>query len=125
MEITLNHTIIPAHDRVASAKFYERILGFEFLKEWGHLALVRVNPTLTLDFSNQKSIKSHHYAFKVSDAQFDAILERIRAEGVVHGSGPSKHDDGEINHLHGGRGVYFLDPAGHMLEAITADYIID
>ncbi len=50
MEITLNHTIVPSHNNVESAKFYERIFGFEFVKEWGHFAVVRVNPTLVLDF---------------------------------------------------------------------------
>ena len=125
MEITLNHTIIPAHDNVESAKFYERIFGFEFVKEWGHFAVVKVNPTLTLDFMHKGKFSSLHYAFKVSEQKFDEILNRIKSENIVFGSGPSSVDDGKINNSYGGRGAYFKDPNGHILEIITTDYILD
>ena len=125
MEITLNHTIVPSHDNVASAKFYARVFGFEFVKEWGHFAVVKVNPTLSLDFQVTKSFSKSHYAFKVNDQQFDEILQRIRNEGVSYGSGPYSVEDGKINHNFGGRGVYFRDPNGHILEIITKDYVLD
>ncbi|PCI27607.1 MAG: bleomycin resistance protein [SAR324 cluster bacterium] len=125
MEITLNHTIVPSYSNVESARFYERIFGFEFLKEWGHFAVVKVNQTLTLDFINSDNFSSLHYAFKVSEQQFDEILERIKAESVVYGSGPDSVSDGEINNRFGGRGVYFKDPNGHILEIITTDYVLD
>jgi catechol 2,3-dioxygenase-like lactoylglutathione lyase family enzyme len=125
MEITLNHTIVSSHDNVASAMFYARIFDFEFVKEWGHFAVVRVNPTLVLDFAVKDQFQSNHYAFKVSEVQFDEILERIKANKVRFGSGPSSVDDGKINHDHGGRGAYFKDPNGHVLEIITQDYILD
>ncbi len=125
MEITLNHTIIPSHDNVESAKFYERIFGFDFLKEWGHFAVVKANSTLTLGFMNKDSFTSNHYAFKVSEKQFDDIFERIKKENIQFGSGPYSAKDGAINHDHEGRGVYFEDPAGHLLEIITEDYVID
>lgn len=125
MEITLNHTIVPSYDNVESAKFYERIFGFDFVQVWGHFAVVKVNSTLTLDFVNNDDFSSLHYAFKVSDQQFDEILTRIKADNIIFGSGPRSVDDGKINHLYGGRGAYFKDPNGHILEIITADYVLD
>ena len=124
-EITLNHTIVPSHDNIVSAKFYARIFGFEFVKEWGHFAVVKVNSTLALDFTIESNFSSNHYAFKVSEQQFDEILKRIKADKVVFGSGPYSVDDGKINNSHGGRGAYLKDPNGHVLEIITKDYIID
>ncbi len=125
MGITLNHTIVPSHNNVESAKFYARILGFEFVKEWGHFAVVKVNQTLSLDFQVKDKFSSIHYAFKVNDQQFDKIMERIRNDNISFGSGPSSLDDGEINHNYGGRGAYFKDPNDHVLEIITKDYVID
>jgi catechol 2,3-dioxygenase-like lactoylglutathione lyase family enzyme len=125
MEITLNHTIVPSHDNVASAKFYENIFDFEYVKEWGHFAVVKVNSTLTLDFLTKEIFSSIHYAFKVNDEQFDLIFKRIQNAHIKYGSEPYALEDGEINHKYGGRGLYFKDPNGHVLEIITADYIID
>ncbi len=125
MEITLNHTIVPAYDNVESAKFYEALFGFQFVKEWGHFAVVKVNSTLSLDFQTKDSFSSVHYAFKVSEQQFDEIFGRIKTGNIKYGSAPSSQNDGKINTLHGGRGVYFKDPNGHVLEIITADYVID
>ena len=125
MEITLNHTIVPSHDNVASARLYEKLFGFEFVKEWGHFAVVKVNSTLTLDFLTEQNFSSIHYAFKVSDQQFDLILSRIKDDNIKYGSVPNSLDNGEINHNYGGRGLYFNDPNGHVLEIITTDYIID
>ncbi len=125
MEITLNHTIIPSKNNVESARFYERIFGFHFVKEWSHFAVVQVNSTLTLDFDTQKSFSLLHYAFKVSDEQFDEILERIKNEGISFGSGPRSRDNGQFNTDYDGRGAYFEDPSGHVLEIITKDYVID
>ncbi len=125
MEITLNHTTVPSLDNVESAKFYEKIFGFEFIKEWGHFAVVKVNKTLTLDFINEDNFLSLHYAFKVSEQQFDEIMKRIKSEDIVFGSGPRSVNDGKINHNYGGRGAYFKDPNGHVLEIITTDYVLD
>lgn len=125
MEITLNHTIVASHDRVLSARYYARIFGFEFVKEWGHFAVVKVNSTLTLDFMNKKNFSSNHYAFKVSEQQFDEIFERIKSDDIIFGSGPNSLDDGQINTRFAGRGLYFKDPNGHILEIITTDYVID
>ena len=125
MEITLNHTIVPAHDNVASAKFYERIFGFQYIKEWGHFAVLKVNSTLTLDFMNKKDFQWIHLAFKVSEGQFDEIFQRIKEARLVYGSSPNNLENRKHNELYGGRGVYFKDPNGHILEILTADYVID
>lgn len=125
MEITLNHTIIPSYNNVESAKFYEKIFGFKFLKEWGHFAVLTVNSTLTFDFVTKKDFSISHYAFKVSDKEFDEIFNRIKKEGLKFGSSPSSKEDGSINSNYGGRGVYFKDPNGHVLEIITKDYVLD
>lgn len=130
MEITLNHTIIPSFNNVESAKFYERIFGFKFVKVWGHFAVVTVNSTLTFDFVTKKDFSTIHYAFKVSDKEFDEIFSRVKDGKIDFGSSPSSsgqfsNEDGTINTNNGGRGVYFKDPNGHLLEIITKDYVLD
>ncbi len=124
MEITLNHTIVNSHDKIKSAKFYERVFGFDFLKVWGHFAVVKVNSTLTLDFMDREKFSRQHYAFKVSEEDFDRIFENIKKENIPYGSNPAATDNMKINHHYGGRGVYFPDPNGHSLEILTADYDI-
>ena len=122
MAIELNHTIVPARDKVASAKFFARIFGLAFDDSAvGYFAPVRVNDALTLDFVESDSVAIHHYAFKVSEEEFDTIFERIQAEGIPHGSEPFSREDMKINHRGGGRGVYFDDPDGHILELLTVD----
>src|ERR1700739_2305587 len=76
----------------------------------------------SLDFSDAEGFRSQHYAFLVSDAEFDAALARIRASGVKHYANFRRERPGEINHLYGGRGVYFDDPNGHLIELITRPY---
>ena len=119
MPIILNHTIVPTHDKVASAKWFADIFGLTYEKTQGHFAPVQVNDTLTLDFDNSGSFESHHYAFHVSDEEFGAIWERIKAAGIPFGSGPYSPDDGQLNNRLGGQGVYFKDPNDHMLELLT------
>lgn len=124
MTITLNHTIVPAHDKVESAQFYSRIFGFEYIGEFSHFIVVKVNDTLSLDFDNKEKYESHHYAFKVTDQEFDEIFKRLEEENIQYGSGPFSPEDMSINHHYGGRGVYFRDPGGHLLEMLTTDYEI-
>jgi catechol 2,3-dioxygenase-like lactoylglutathione lyase family enzyme len=119
MAITLNHTIVPAHDKEASARFFADIFGLTYEGPMGHFAPVRVNDALTLDFDNRERFESHHYAFHVNDAEFDAMFDRIKATGIAYGSGPRSLEDGQINTRRGGRGVYFRDPNGHVLELLT------
>ena len=120
MAIVLDHTIVPAHDKVASARFFARIFGLEYNGPHSHFAPVRVNEQLTLDFDERGAFDMHHYAFKVDEAEFDGIYERVRAEGISYGSGPRSLDDMKINRRRGGRGFYFRDPNGHIMEVLTA-----
>jgi catechol 2,3-dioxygenase-like lactoylglutathione lyase family enzyme len=119
MPIVLDHTIVPVRDKEESARFFARILGLRYKGGASHFAAVRVNDALTLDFATSTGFESHHYAFKVSEEEFDAILERVRSEQVPYGGGPFSLDDMKINHRRGGRGFYFRDPSGHVLEVLT------
>ena len=119
MTITLNHTIVPSVDKLISAKFFAKIFGLTFGGEEGHFAPVSVNTDLTLDFDNRESFEPHHYAFQVSDDEFEAIFRRIEDEGIPYGSEPFAQDNMQINRRNGGRGVYFRDPDDHVLELLT------
>jgi catechol 2,3-dioxygenase-like lactoylglutathione lyase family enzyme len=119
MAITLNHTIVPAHDKEASARFFADIFGLKYEGSAGHFAPVRVSETLTLDFDTDDDFDSHHYAFHVSDQEFDAIFKRVQEAGIPFGSDPWHVENKELNSWNGGRGVYFRDPKGHLLELLT------
>ena len=116
--ITLNHTIVPARDKEASARWFADIFGLSYNGLQGHFAPVRVNDTLTMDFDFSDDFEWHHYAFHVSDEEFDAIFGRVQERGLKYGSGPTSRDDMKLNNRHG-RGVYFDDPNGHVLELLT------
>ena len=123
MPIHLDHTIVPSHDKVESAKFIARMLGLEYKGTWGPFAPVQVDEHLSLDFDDRREVAHHHYAFLVTDQEFDEILGRVKAEGMKFGSGPQSQDDMEINHRHMGRGFYYRDPDGHSFELITHTYV--
>ncbi len=118
----LNHLIVPAKDKHASARFLAAILGVEAGPEWGHFMPVRTANGVTLDFVTSKDVRTQHYAFLVDDREFDAGLERLKKDGIRIYSHPNKSGPGEINRYYGGRGVYFEDPDGHLLELITKPY---
>ena len=118
----LNHIIIPAKDKHASAKFLADILGVRTEAEWGHFVPVRTSNGVTLDFVDSKDVRTQHYAFLVDDKEFDAGLARLKKDGIKIYAGPHKEQPGKINHHDGGRGVYFEDPNGHLLEMITTPY---
>jgi len=124
MSVDLNHTIVHARDNRASAEFLAHILGLEVGAEWGPFVPVTTANGVTLDFAvvRTESIVMQHYAFLVSDDEFDAALARIREAGVTYYADPFMKQRGEINHRHGGRGLYFLDPVGHGMEIITRPY---
>jgi catechol 2,3-dioxygenase-like lactoylglutathione lyase family enzyme len=119
MAIHLDHTIVPATDNEAAAKWFAHIFGLWYDGPTGHFAPVRVDDSLTLDFDTREQFEYHHYAFKVSDDEFDAIFQRIQDGSIAFGSQPNAQDNLEINHRGGGRGVYFRDPNGHSLELLT------
>ena len=119
MSVELNHTIIAAKDKWVSAKFLADILNLEAGPEWGHFVPVKTANGVTLDFDTREEFRPGHYAFLVSDAEFDTIFGRIQAAEITYGSGPRSLEDGQINTRRGGRGVYFRDPNGHVLELLT------
>ena len=119
MAITLNHTIVPAHDKEASARSFANIFGLKYEGSSGHFAPVRVNDTLTLDFDDAEHFDIHHYAFHVGDDEFDAILKRVQDTGIAYGSDPWNLENRQLNSWNEGRGVYFRDPNGHILELMT------
>ncbi|HEX3535209.1 MAG TPA: VOC family protein [Stellaceae bacterium] len=120
MAMVLDHTIVPARNKVVSAQFFARIFGLSYEGPHSHFAPVKVNDSLALDFDDRDNFESHHYAFRIGEAEFDAIFDRVKAEGIAYGSGPRSRSDMQINHRHGGRGFYFEDPNGHVLEVMTA-----
>jgi catechol 2,3-dioxygenase-like lactoylglutathione lyase family enzyme len=122
MPIGLDHTIIPSKDQEAGARFMAKIFGLEYNGKWGHFSPVKVND-LSLDWDDREEFEPHHYAFLVTDQEFDEILGRVQSEGIPYGSGPRSQDDMQINHLHTGRGFYFRDADGHSWEMITHTYI--
>ena len=119
MAITLDHTIVPARDKVASARFFADIFGLPYDGSAGHFAAVRVNPWLTLDFGDADDFDIHHYAFHVEDAEFDGILQRVQAAGIPYGSHPGDLENRRLNAWNGGRGFYFRDLDRHVLEVLT------
>jgi catechol 2,3-dioxygenase-like lactoylglutathione lyase family enzyme len=128
MAISLNHTIVPARDKRASAAFITRILGVSFGEPFGHFVPVRINETTSLDYANNSELTRmntseiipHHYAFAVDDTEFDAIMERIIEEGLAYYAEPREpRRYGEINTSRKGRTVYFDDPDGHVMEVMT------
>ena len=122
MTVSLNHTIVVGRDQVQSAAFYTEVLGLSPHRLMGHFAVVQVDDT-SLDFvETDAEISSRHFAFLVSESEFDEIYERIKARGLPYWADPFHKEPGRINHWDDGRGLYFDDPNGHLLEIITRTY---
>ncbi|MEU9060768.1 VOC family protein [Streptomyces sp. NPDC048430] len=124
MSVELNHTIVHSRDNRESAEFLAHILGLTVGTEWGPFIPVVLANGVTLDFATvpAESLTVQHYAFLISEAEFDTAFERIEAQGITYYADPHKKHPGEINHNDGGRGVYFPDPSGHGMEIITRPY---
>jgi catechol 2,3-dioxygenase-like lactoylglutathione lyase family enzyme len=120
MAIVLDHTIVPARDKFASAKFFAELFGLECGKPVGPFAPVPINAQLTFDFDDRfEPSQIHHYAFHVSDAEFDAIFDRVKARSLAYGSGPYSRGNMKVGEFNGGRTVYFEELNGHLLEIRT------
>jgi catechol 2,3-dioxygenase-like lactoylglutathione lyase family enzyme len=123
MAIEFNHTIVWAHDSRASAYFLARMLGLPGPAEWGPFQIVTTDNGVNIDFLDKDGeIRTQHYAFLVGEPEFDAIFGRIQERGLTFWADPARTREGEINDHDGGRGVYFEDPNGHLLEIITRPY---
>jgi|SRR5215468_2098249 len=121
MSIEINHLIVPATDKTASARFLAGILGLPVGEPVSHFQPVQVG-TVTLDFDNATGIRPMHIAFLVDDATFDAAHRRLLDGGVATYADPGRSQRDRINTRYGGRGVYFDDPDGHLFELMTAAY---
>jgi catechol 2,3-dioxygenase-like lactoylglutathione lyase family enzyme len=123
MAVKLNHTIIHARDKRESAAFFTEVFGLGPPRPFGPFLDVDVANEVTLAFiDTDEDIQIQHYAFLVTEPEFDEIFGRVTARGLDYWADPAQRRKGEINRNDGGRGVYFNDPAGHYLEIITRPY---
>lgn len=123
MAAQLNHTIVWCRDKVRSSAFMTEMLGLPQAQPFHHFLVVQAANGVSLDFMEKSGdVARQHYAFLVEEAEFDAVMDRITQRGLTFWADPARSKAGEINHHDGGRGVYFEDPDGHLLEAITKPY---
>lgn len=120
MTAELNHTIVNCRDGEASARFLAQILGRPEPRLFAPFFAVDLDNGVSLDFRGESDeVRVQHYAFLISEADFDGVMERIQAPSLEHWADPMRRRPGEINRIAGGRGVYFCDPDGHFLEVLT------
>ncbi len=123
MPVEFNHTLVHARDKRESADFVCEILGLPAPEPFGIFLTVKTSNGVNLDFiETDERIEPQHYAFLVSEAEFDQIFGRIKKRGLTYWADPAKKQPGEFNTHFGGRGVYFEDPSGNFLEIITRPY---
>ncbi|GAA1380909.1 VOC family protein [Pseudonocardia kongjuensis] len=125
MPVELNHTILKAHDRRGTAEFIAEILGLPEPESFAddHFLIIRLSNDSSIDVMRvDDPFDMEHYAFKVSEEEFDQIFGRIKAKDVKYWADPFMQVPDQINELDGGRGVYFLEPGGHSLEVLTKPY---
>jgi catechol 2,3-dioxygenase-like lactoylglutathione lyase family enzyme len=122
MAVQLNHTIVGARDKRASAAFLADVLGLPEPTTYGPFAVVELANGVSLDFLDDEHVHPRHYAFLVTEAEFDEVFGRIQARGLPFWADPFQQQPGRINTNDGGRGVYWHDPDGHVLEIITRPY---
>jgi len=123
MAVKLNHTIVHARNKRESATFFSEVFGLGQARPFGPFLDVDVANEVTLAFlETDEDIQVQHYAFLVTESEFDEIFGRVTARGLDYWADPAHRRKGEINRNDGGRGVYFNDPAGHYLEIITRPY---
>ncbi|OBF02169.1 MULTISPECIES: VOC family protein [unclassified Mycobacterium] len=125
MAINFNHTIVAARDKRESAEFLTELFGLPSPKPFGHFMVVQLEHDVSLDYADAPEgaeITRQHYAFLVSEEEFDSIYGKISSRGLEHWADPGANRPGEINHRDGGRGVYFRDPSGHAMEILTRPY---
>ena len=119
----LNHTIVWCIDKQRSADFLTDILGLPRARTFFHFLVVDLKNGVSLDYYQKEGpVAQQHFAFLVTDEEFDAGFQRIQDQGLTYWADPARSKPGEINHQFGGRGVYFADPDGHLLELITKPY---
>ena len=120
MTIELNHTIVPARDPQASARFLADILGLPVDPPLAHFTPVTLTNGVSLDFDHAGDVAEHHYAFLLGEAEFEAAFGRIKDQGITYYADPATRQPGQVYASNGRRGAYFRDPDGHLMEIITA-----
>jgi catechol 2,3-dioxygenase-like lactoylglutathione lyase family enzyme len=121
--VELNHTIVSVRDKHEAATFLTELLGLPPYTTFGPFAVVELANGVSMDFADDHGdVVPRHYAFLVSEPEFDEIFGRIKDRGLDYWADPGQRRPGEINHNDGGRGVYWQDPNGHFLEIITVPY---
>jgi catechol 2,3-dioxygenase-like lactoylglutathione lyase family enzyme len=125
MPVTFNHTIIPCRDREQTARFYRELFELPEAPSWGPFTNIQLSDGVLIQFAEPPvdEIQMHHYAFLVDDELFDRAYRQLVDKGIAHSADPFGRRPDGTNTEHGGRGVYFHDPAGHGLEIITRPYL--
>ncbi len=125
MGVQLNHTIVWCKDKQASSAFLVDMLALKPPVPFGPMLVVELDNAVSMDYyESGDRIALQHYAFLVSEAEFDAVFARIEQRKMKYWADPGKQQPGEIYRHFGGRGVYFDDPDGHLLEVMTRPYEI-
>ncbi|WP_332663022.1 VOC family protein [Aeromicrobium sp.] len=123
MTVQLNHTIVHSSDKREAATFFAEILGLPEPQTYGPFLVVQTGNDVSLDFFDvDGEVHPQHYAFLVSEEEFDQVLGRITDRGLTYWADPFHREPGRVNHDDGGRGLYWNDPNGHILEIITRPY---
>jgi hypothetical protein len=122
MAIELNHTIVASRDSGTAAASLADLLGLPAPSRFGPFQVVQVANGVSLDFMTSSEIHPQHYAFLLTEAEFDEVFGRIRERGMTYWADPGHQQEGVINTRDGGRGVYFDSPDGHVLEILTRPY---
>jgi catechol 2,3-dioxygenase-like lactoylglutathione lyase family enzyme len=122
MAVELNHTIVASRDQAETAAFITAVLGLPDAGRYGPFLVVQTANGVSLDVADRDDVVPQHYAYLVTETEFDEIWGRIRERGVEFYADPSRKRPGEINTNDGGRGLYFTEPSGHLLEIITRPY---
>ncbi len=126
MNLQLNHTFVWCRDKGTSAAFLTEIFGLADPVPFGSMLVVQLDNNVSLDFrETDAEILPNHYAFLISEVDFDQVLDRFRSRGLPYWADPEKRRPGEVFRHNGGRGMYFDDPDGHILEVMTRPYALD
>jgi catechol 2,3-dioxygenase-like lactoylglutathione lyase family enzyme len=121
MTVAFNHTIVATRDQEAGARFLAEVLGLPAPTRFGPFSVVALPDGASLDYMDSDEVHPQHYAFLVSEDEFDAVTGRLRERGVPIHADPG-HGTPGYNTNDGGRGAYFDSPEGHNLEVITRPY---
>jgi catechol 2,3-dioxygenase-like lactoylglutathione lyase family enzyme len=120
--VQLNHTLVNVRDKAESSTFFAEILGLAPATPYGPFLVLQVDNDVSLDFIDVEELHPQHYAFLVTEPEFDEIHARITARGLTYWADPACSRPDEINTNDGGRGLYWQEPSGHLLEIITRPY---